>query len=69
MTTFEMLGDCPALMPLAVAAKVSGISQTELRRMIGDGRLVAHKVGQTRWRIRKDELAAALDALPVVGEG
>lgn len=56
----------PLLLPVIRAAEVSGISRSEIYRMIADGRLTAKRVGAA-WRIKTVDLFAAVEALPQVG--
>jgi excisionase family DNA binding protein len=55
------------LMSVRKTAAKTGISKTTLYKWVADGKLRARKVG-AHMRIHVDDLAAALDALPKVGD-
>jgi excisionase family DNA binding protein len=57
----------PLLMSVRKAALLAGISKTTLYRWIEEGRLRSKLVG-AYMRIHRDDLFAAIDALPCVGD-
>lgn len=57
----------PLLLSVREAARISGISKSELYRRIEDGRLRARMIGSVM-RIARADLYEMIDGLPVVGE-